>query len=159
MLWTVTVACLLLAGLIFRQAFRRDEGQELAGEDAGLAILEFGRAFPDEAIREMIPTTNGKAVFLRLHDGKAGCMHAHGHHYTCHLIEPGTVRVASQGDRRLAVTFANAAFEGGVFEFRDERQAAEVSLWLLGSFVPGVAAGEASALGHPADLGGRPERR
>ncbi len=139
MFWTIIIVGLLLAALVFRQVFRRDEEQEMAGEDAGLAILEFGRAFPDEAIREVITTADGRAVFLRLHDGKAGCMHAHGHHYSCHRIEPGSVRVESAGPKRLAVKFANAAFEGGVFVFRDERQAAEVSLWLLGSFMPSVA--------------------
>ena len=146
MLWTVTIVCLVLA--VFRQVFRREDEQEMAGEDAGLAILEFGRAFPDEAIREVIATADGRAVFLRLHDGKAGCMHAHGHHYSCHLIEPGAVRVESAGPRRLAVKFANAAFEGGVFEFRDEREAAEVSLWLLGSFMPAVAGRGAEAAGR-----------
>lgn len=138
MLWTITIVCLFLAGLIFRQRFRRDEPERM-GEDAGLAILEFGRAFPGEAIREIISTADGRTVFLRLHDGKAGCMHAHGHHYTCHLIEPGAVRVGSAGPRRLSVQFPDAAFEGGTFEFHDERQAAEVSLWLLGSFMPTVA--------------------
>jgi hypothetical protein len=149
MLWTITIACLFLAGLIFRQSFRRDEGQEMAGEDSGLAILEFGRAFPEEAIRAVISTANGRTVFLRLHDGKAGCMHAHGHHYACHLIEPGTVRVNSAGPKRLSVQFANAAFEGGTFEFRDEKQTAEVSLWLLGSFMPNAASFDNKALGQP----------
>lgn len=149
MLWTITIACLFLAGLIFRQSFRRDEGQEMAGEDSGLAILEFGRAFPEEAIRAVISTANGRTVFLRLHDGKAGCMHAHGHHYACHLIEPGTVRVNNAGPKRLSVQFANAAFEGGMFEFRDEKQTAEVSLWLLGSFMPNAASLDSKALGQP----------
>ncbi|WP_411036800.1 hypothetical protein [Shinella sp. BYT-45] len=150
MLWTITIACLLLAGLVFRQNFRRrNEEPEMAGGDAGLAILEFGRAFPGEAIREVIATANGRTVFLRLHDGKAGCMHAHGHHFACHLIEPGTVRVAGAGPKRLSVQFANAAFEGGTFEFRDERQAAEVSLWLLGSFMPGIAGQPSQVVGQP----------
>ncbi|MGD9480990.1 UNVERIFIED_ORG: hypothetical protein LHK14_19435 [Roseateles sp. XES5] len=149
MLWTITIACLLVAGLIFRQSFRtRSEAPELAGEDAGLAILEFGRAFPEEAIREMIATTNGRTVFLRLHDGKAGCMHAHGHHYTCHLIEPGTVRVSSAGPKRLTVQFTDASFEGGTFEFANEKKAAEVSLWLLGSFRPNLS-GRAEVAGQP----------
>ena len=148
MLWTITIVCLFLAGLIFRQRFRRDEPERM-GEDAGLAILEFGRAFPDEAIREIISTTDGRTVFLRLHDGKAGCMHAHGHHYTCHLIEPGAVRVASAGPKRLSVQFSNASFEGGTFEFRDEKQAAEVSLWLLGSFMPGFAGPRPQIVGQP----------
>lgn len=150
MLWTIAIASLLLVGLIFRQSFRRrSEEPEMAGENAGLAILEFGRAFPEEAIRAVITTANGRTVFLRLHDGKAGCMHAHGHHYSCHLIEPGTVRVTSAGPKRLAVEYANAAFEGGTFEFRDEKQAAEVSLWLLGSFMPGIAGQDAQIAGRP----------
>ncbi|MFT4161623.1 hypothetical protein [Shinella zoogloeoides] len=150
MLWTVTIACLLLAGLIFRQRFRkRNEEPEMAGENAGLAILEFGRAFPGEAIREVITTANGRTVFLRLHDGKAGCMHAHGHHYSCHLIEPGAVRVAGAGPKRLTIEFANASFEGGLFEFRDEKQAAEVSLWMLGSFMPGIVAQNNRTAGQP----------
>jgi hypothetical protein len=138
MLWTITAFCLLLAGLIFRQSFRREE-KRTAVDDTGLAILEFGRAFPDEAIRQVVVTAGGRTVFLRLHDGKAGCMHAHGNHFACHLIEPGTVRVESQGGARLSVTFANNAFEGGVFTFRSESDAAEVSLWLLGSFLPNRA--------------------
>ena len=150
MLWTIAIACLLLAGLIFRQSLRkRNEEPEMASENAGLAILEFGRAFPEEAIRAVITTANGRTVFLRLHDGKAGCMHAHGHHYSCHLIEPGTVRVTSEGPKKLAVQFANAAFEGGTFEFRDETQAAEVSLWLLGSFMPGIAGQNPQIAGQP----------
>lgn len=135
MLWTVTAICLLLAGLIFHFRLRREE-PETAEDDTGLAILEFGRAFPNEAIRQVITTANGRTVFLRLHDGKAGCMHAHGHHFACHLIEPGTVRVSGAGTKRLSIAFANEAFEGGVFEFRSEAEAAEVSLWLLGSFMP-----------------------
>ena len=149
MFWTITIVCLFLAGLLFRHAFRRDDEQERAGEDSGLAILEFGRAFPEEAIREVIATASGRTVFLRLHDGKAGCMHAHGHHYSCHLIEPGAVRVSAAGPKRLTLEFANAAFEGGTFEFRDERQAAEVSLWLLGSFRPTLAGLDPKAAGQP----------
>ncbi len=139
MFWTIIIAGLFVAGLIFRHKFRSDDRQEEAGEDAGLAIVEFGRAFPEEAIRAVVTTKDRRTVFLRLHDGKAGCMQAHGHHYACHLIEPGTVRVNSAGPRRLTVEYANAAFEGGTYEFRDEKEAAEVSLWLLGSFMPGAA--------------------
>ena len=137
MFWTIVALCLVLAALIFRNRFRRDEERPEAAADTGLAILEFGRAFPEEAIRQVIATADGRTVFLRLHDGKAGCMHAHGHHYACHLIEPGTVQVRSLGGARLDVTFANEAFEGGAFTFRNENDAAEVSLWLLGSFLPG----------------------
>ena len=51
MFWTIIIAGLFVAGLIFRHKFRSDDRQEEAGEDAGLAIVEFGRAFPEEAIR------------------------------------------------------------------------------------------------------------
>ena len=32
MLWTVTIVCLVLAGLVFRQVFRREDEQEMAGD-------------------------------------------------------------------------------------------------------------------------------
>ena len=148
MLWTIIIFCLIAGALVFRHVFRREDTENAEG-DAGLAILEFGRAFPEEAIREVISSADGRTVFLRLHDGKAGCMQAHGHHYSCHLIEPTTVRVENAGPKRLSVKFANAAFEGGVFEFRDERDTAEVSLWLLGSFMPSVASIDHQALDQP----------
>ena len=92
MLWTIIIFCLIAGALVFRHVFRREDTENAEG-DAGLAILEFGRAFPEEAIREVISSADGRTVFLRLHDGKAGCMQAHGHHYSCHLIETTTVRI------------------------------------------------------------------
>jgi hypothetical protein len=48
------------------------KNQEEGLHDTGLAIIEFNRAFPNEAIRQLQATANGQAVFVRLHDNKAG---------------------------------------------------------------------------------------
>ena len=136
MIWTIVAICLLAAGVIFYRTVRR-EAEPAAADDTGLAIVEFGRAYPNEAIRQVITTADGRTVFLRLYDGKAGCMHAHGRHYTSHLIDPGTVRVEDTGTGRgLKIEFLETVFESGRFEFRSQKDAAEVSLWLLGSLLP-----------------------
>ncbi|MCP8895424.1 hypothetical protein KYK29_10850 [Shinella daejeonensis] len=135
MLWTVVALCLIVAVVVLQLRLRSRRRAVDGGEETGAAILEFGRAFPGEAIRAVVSTADGRVIFLRLHDGKAGCMRAGSHHFTCHLIEPGTVHVEAVDERRLSVAFANRGFEGGVFEFRTAGDAAEVSLWLLGSFM------------------------
>jgi hypothetical protein len=54
--------------------------------DTGLAIIEFNRAFPKEAIRQLQATANGQVVFVRLHDNKAGFMRNMQRHYACQVI-------------------------------------------------------------------------
>ncbi|MDR6758578.1 hypothetical protein J2Y48_003878 [Mycoplana sp. BE70] len=136
MIWTVVIACIFLAGYIFMRVQWREEPRR-ASNDTGLAILEFGQAYPNEAIREVISTANGDSVFLRLHDGKVGCMRAHGQHFTSHLIEPGLVRVHnSASGKGLMLEFLGNASDNGAFEFGTSGEAAEVSLWLLGSLLP-----------------------
>lgn len=104
--------------------------------DTGLAIIEFGRAFPNEAIRQLQATANGQAVFVRLHDNKAGFMRNMRSHFACHLIEPGTVRVTSSATGRgLSIEFIDAPYHNGTYEFPSPAEAAEVSLWLLGNYV------------------------
>lgn len=135
MLWYIIAMAVLLAAIFYMRMTARAE--EVERPDAGLAILDFGRAYPGEAIRQIHLTADGKAVFVRLHDGKAGCMLNNGNHYLCHLIEPGKVRTRNSGTGRgLIVEFPDSAFPGGTFEFRTAQEAAEVSLWLLGSFRP-----------------------
>ncbi|MDO9415361.1 hypothetical protein [Pararhizobium sp.] len=135
MIWTAVAMTVLLAGIFYMRMNARAEESE--GPDAGLAIIEFGRAFPDEAIRQIHMTADSQTLFVRLHDGKAGCMRNQGHHYVCHLIEPGMVRVQnSPSGKGLIMDFPGSAFHGGTFEFRNAKEAAEVSLWLLGSFRP-----------------------
>lgn len=137
MIWTVVIACLTLAVFVYMRAQRRDEQPQSAATDTGLAIVEFGRAFPNEAIREVLGTADGNNVFLRLHDGKVGCMRAHRQHYASHLIEPGSVTVHnSPSGKGLVIDFQDKTQDSGSFEFRSSVEAAEVSLWLLGSLLP-----------------------
>ncbi|QRM55378.1 hypothetical protein [Sinorhizobium sp. BG8] len=136
MLWLVIVFALLLAAYLY-QRHLRGKAETPLDEETGLAIIQFGQAFPNEAIREVATTVDQRHVFLRLHDGKAGHMHVHGHHFGCHLIEPGTVRATPEpSGKALKIEFEEYPTENGLFEFRTVAEAAEVSLWLLGSFMP-----------------------
>ncbi|PZM11184.1 hypothetical protein [Rhizobium tubonense] len=110
----------------------KDEGLQ----DTGLAILEFGRAFPTEAIRQLQRTENGQAMFVRLHDNKAGFMKNLRNHFACHLIQPGRVRVRDAvNPKAITIDFLDAPHHNGTFEFSTPMDAAEVSLWLLGNYV------------------------
>ena len=147
MIWTVVIACLFLAGFLFMRTQRRDDAPRSA-PDTGLAILQFGHAYPNEAIREVVSTADGNGHFLRLHDGKVGFMRAHGQHFASRLIEPGGVRARhTASGSGLVLEFAEdaAGRDAGSFEFRTSADAAEVSLWLLGSLVPAGGIDEAPA--------------
>lgn len=75
--------------------------------DVGQAIMDFARAFPNEAIRSLHMTADGGAAFVRLHDNKAGFMRNMGSHYVCVMIDPERIRVESleSGDG-FVVTFS-----------------------------------------------------
>ncbi|MGW9231018.1 hypothetical protein ACWGPT_09140 [Pseudorhizobium sp. NPDC055634] len=133
--WSIIFVLIALFAYYATRMARRDRGEE-GLNDPGFALLEFGRAFPNEAVRELHSTADGKAVFIRLHDGKTGIMRSHAKHYTCYLIKPGRVRVQGQADAcSLAVEFLDSPANNGLFTFRTETEAAEVSLWLLGTYV------------------------
>ncbi|MGO4436898.1 hypothetical protein [Rhizobium sp. RAF56] len=142
-IWCVVFALVVLfAFAAVRISARRKEDEGLA--DAGFVILEFGRAFPMEAIRQLQNTADGKSVFVRLHDDKAGFMRNMGRHYACYLIEPGRARATDTvSGRGLRVQFLDAPHHDGIFEFASPSEAAEVALWLLGNYVaadhPGTA--------------------
>lgn len=136
MLWLLFIIVVILAGAFYMWMNARAE-RDWDDPDAGSAMVEFGRAFPDEAIRALHSTADRKAIFLRLHDGKAGFIQSHGAHYVCHVIQPGKVRVnSSDSGRGLIVHFPDFAYLDNAFEFQNASEAAEVSLWLLGSFSP-----------------------
>jgi hypothetical protein len=102
--------------------------------DAGLAILEFGKAYPDEAIRQVLMSVDGEMVFLRLWTGRTGLMRRIGNRTYCHLVNPADVRVSAEsGGTALSISFPSMKSMSGSFVFRSEREAAEVGLWLLGS--------------------------
>lgn len=126
-----------LVALIAYYATRMAKLQEESKRhDPGLAIIEFNRAYPNEAIRSLHETVDGNAIFVRLHDNKAGIMRSHKSHYACHLIEPGRVRVEPlPTGRGFEVQFLDAPTQNGTFIFSTVEDAAEVSLWLLGNLV------------------------
>ncbi|OBZ94097.1 hypothetical protein ADU59_18035 [Pararhizobium polonicum] len=138
MVWPVVIICILLAAVFYvRMKARADKDRR--EPDAGLAILDFGRAFPEEAIRAIHATVDEKAYFVRLHDGKVGFMAAHGNHFICHLIAAGKVSVDvshARSGQGLKVHFADFSHLDGVYAFASPEIAAEVSLWLLDSFNP-----------------------
>ncbi len=111
------------------------------GDELGAAIMAFGKAFPGEPIREAQSTIDSSAVFLRLSDGKAGCVQSFKRHVVCRILRPNSVRIhPSDNAAALHVEFGDSRLEDGDFRFRNAQQAAEVSLWLLGS----IAADQAS---------------
>jgi hypothetical protein len=102
--------------------------------DAGLAIIEFGRAYPDEAIRSVVMSADGGMVFMRLWTGRTGVMKRIGNRELCHVIDPSDVRISASADgAKLSVDFAAHKSLSGTYAFRSAREAAEVSLWILGS--------------------------
>ncbi|MCB5204762.1 hypothetical protein LH464_20045 [Neorhizobium sp. T786] len=147
--WSIVFGLVVLfAYYTVRMARRR--GDEDGVYDFGFAILELGRAFPGEAIRQLHATADGRSIFVRWHNEKAGIMRSHAKHYACHMIRPGRVRVQGLPDPKgFSAEFLDAPSNNGVFIFRSEAEAAEVSLWLLGNYVSSAdkdaAAEEASA--------------
>lgn len=146
----IVVWCILFAIVIFIAYYATrmaSQNKEDGLHDTGLAILEFGRAFPTEAIRQLQTTADGQAVFVRLHDDKAGFMRNVRNHFSVHLIEPGRARAKiSATGHGLTIDFLDVPHHNGTFEFKTPTEAAEVSLWLLGNYV----AGEDAKLDHHA---------
>jgi hypothetical protein len=116
------------------------QGEASERFDAGLAIVEFGRAYPNEAIRNVILSADGEMVFLRLWTGRTGCMRRNGSRFLCHVLDPSDMRVTPTADGRgLDLEFIGFKALSGSFEFRSQREAAEVSLWILGGFTARAA--------------------
>jgi hypothetical protein len=134
MVWAALFAMLVIIAFIAVRMAAKHEEDGL--HDTGLAIIEFNRAFPKEAIRALQATADGQVVFVRLHDNKAGFMRNMQRHYSCQVIQPGRVRVlSSQSGKGLVIEFLDAAHQNGTFEFASPKEASEVALWLLGNYV------------------------
>ncbi|OLP55248.1 hypothetical protein BJF92_21980 [Rhizobium rhizosphaerae] len=132
--WLIVIGAASAAGLFYLRMTQRAE-EEQRMPDPGLAIIEFGRAFPEEAIRAIHATQNGQATFLRLHDERVGLMVSHGAHYACYRFEAGQIRLDHAPDTQtLAIVFPQFAKLDGLYHFTTPEAAADVSLWLLGSF-------------------------
>ncbi len=148
-LWIGLLAAVVIGALFFRDRMLNRAARDASEADTGLAILDFGRAYPEEAIRSIHMTEDEGAYFLRLHDGKAGFMQAHGAHYLCHLLGPGSVQVSpGPDDRSIRAHFPDFAYLDGIYRFRSEADAAEVSLLLLETLVPRDPAGLADGDGN-----------
>ncbi|MCO6186140.1 hypothetical protein [Rhizobium sp. L1K21] len=125
--------------------FRKVAMMQNQSDEIGNAILTFGKAFPGEPIREVQPTADFGAVFLRLSDGKTGCIQSFKRHSVCRILKPGTVNVEpAEVQGVIHIEFGDSRLEDGDFRFRSEGDAAEVSLWLLGSI---AAANDAEKAG------------
>jgi hypothetical protein len=134
LIWLAIFAVIVGFGFYATGMVSQDKEDSLS--DVGLAILEFGRAFPMEAIRQLQKTRDGQVVFVRLHDNKAGFMKDMRQHFACHLIQAGRARVRDAADsRRITIEFLDAPHHNGTYEFSSAKEAAEVSLWLLGNYV------------------------
>ncbi len=132
-IWGAIFALVILVAVVATRRGRVSRGGE--SDDTGLALLQFGRAFPHEAVRQLISTANGKAVFLRLHDNKAGFIRKRGTHFACQVVDPEAVRVTAVGDHSLAIEFERVPHHNGAYVFATPAEAAEVSLWLLGNYL------------------------
>jgi hypothetical protein len=132
--WSIVIGLVVLLALYASRMARLEKTE--GSQDTGLAILEFGRAFPNEAIRALHVTADGGAVFVRLHDGKTGIMRNHRKHYNCHIIRPGRVRVTPSGNPKgFSVEFMDLRSHNGDYVFATTEEAADVSLWLLDNYV------------------------
>ena len=132
----VVFAVTLIVGVVHYTGGSRQKEDR----DHGEVIMEFARAYPGEAIRSVTMTRDGDASFLRLADGKTGFMQSMGRHHVARLILPGEVSVAPLDDEPgLHIEFHESTLKGGNYVFETAEAAAEVSLWLCGSFAVAVS--------------------
>lgn len=103
--------------------------------DPGEAIVEFGIVFPDEAVRSVRMDKDSQTTFMRLAAGRTGLAQIVGSTYVVRLIQPGEIEVSLTDDGEgLILNFEKGSAIGGIYEFNDPQDAAEVSLWICGSF-------------------------
>lgn len=106
-------------------------------EDTGSIIVEFSRAYPTHPIREILHTEDNGSAFLRIADGSVGLVQVSGNHTLATLLDPGSILVESaENDRTIRLHFSRTNIRDGAFTFASVADAAEVSLWLCGNFVP-----------------------
>lgn len=143
--WVLSLT--ILAGvfvlLFMRSSRTRHSGPQVA-EDTGSVIVAFARAYPNSPIREIRQTEDGESAFLRTADGAVGLVHGSGKYNVVTLLEPGSILVESaENDRTIRLRFSRDNIRDGAFTFVSVEDAAEVSLWLCGNFVPQEVEGAA----------------
>lgn len=127
-------AALAAAGLAILLLMKRRAAKAdgTAMDDAGTAIVAFGRAYPSLPIRDVVLTQGRGSAFLRLADGRVGFVQTTGRNVLARLLAPGSASATAGGDERtLIVDFREAPMPGGAFTFASPSDAAEVSLWLV----------------------------
>lgn len=129
------VAGAIVAALVVIFFFVRRAGggeSSIAIDDAGAAIVAFGKAYPALAIRDVVLTSEREAAFLRLADGRVGFVSAAGRHLLARLLAGGSIRThGSTDERSLKIDFRDARLSRDRFTFSTATDAAEVSLWLV----------------------------
>jgi len=129
------VSLLLLATIAVGAVFlrKRSIGSE-SEEDAGSVLVDFGAAFPEAAIRDVVRTADGRSTFLRLADGRTGLVRAEGRRHVLQILDAGNMHVEGPaGERGLKVAFRGSEAGDETFLFARPEDAAEVSLWLCAS--------------------------
>ncbi len=131
--WFALVALIAIVSMYVYRAHAHSVSEN--GQETAHAILQFGKAFPMEPIRDVLLTWDTQTAFLRLNGGKTGCISAQKRHAVCRILEPGSVSVMpGDNDRSLFLDFGSLGIASGRYLFRSPKETAEISLWLLDSF-------------------------
>lgn len=134
------LALTVLAGVAIYGYLRlmRERSDEIAdNEDTGSLLVAFSNAYPDRPIREILHTEDRSVAFLRIADGTVGLVQVTPHHTSVLLLEPGDLLVdAADNDRSIHLHIAGDRAQEQTFTFASVSDAAEVSLWLCGNFLP-----------------------
>lgn len=150
LLAVIAIAALVLGLLTMR---RSDRPHVPTLEDSGRAILEFGRVYPALPIRDVVMTEDRRTAFLRLADARTGLIRTSGRHFRSRLIVPGSIRVLQGPDERtLSLQFGEQGAESADYRFATAADAAEVSLWLVGTLLAEHEATEAEVKGDPTNV-------
>ncbi|WP_245303734.1 hypothetical protein [Agrobacterium bohemicum] len=154
-IWIVILFPVGMLGYYLLRLRRNTDDDDRA--DTGQAIIDFSRAFPTEAIRSLHMTSDGMTVFVRLHDNKAGFMRNMGRHHACMMLDPERIQVEplESGDG-FVVTFIDSPKYSGAYRFNTVGEAAEVSLWLLGSYLEAAEVKPGAPIDHAADEAASP---
>ena len=129
----IAISSLVVVCILTLWVIRRRDASEV--RDPGEALVEFGIAYPDEAVRAVLMDKHGTTTFMRLADGKTGLTEVLGNTFVVRLIQPGDVQVDISPDGEgLLILFEDDSMIGGHYEFASAEDAAEVSMWICGSF-------------------------
>lgn len=138
----VMMLILLMLGIYGYRLIRAEKDDDNAF-DAGLAIIDFARAFPNEAIRSLHITHDGGAVFVKLHDNKSGFMRNMGNHHACIILDASKITLEPLPlENGFHIAFQDWPKYDGKYRFETQEEAADVALWLLESLTLAAASAD-----------------